>query len=198
MGAAASCDALRTIPGLLDVNSDQQDRGLEASLVIDRATASRLGITTQMIDDTLYDAFGQRQVSTMYKQLNQYHVVMEVEPQFWQNPDGLQHIYVRAANGGLVPLSAFTHYEPSNYAARRSITRGSFPSVTLSFNLRPGMALGDAVAAIETAEQRDRPAGDHPRQLSGDGAGVSGISGQRTAADRRRAGDGLYRAGHAL
>ena len=88
-------DELRTIPGLLQVNSDQQDRGLQASLVIDRATASRLGITTQMIDDTLYDAFGQRQVSTMYTPLNQYHVVMEVDPQYWQNPDGL-HYYLRA------------------------------------------------------------------------------------------------------
>jgi len=145
-------DALRTIPGLLQVNSDQQDRGLQASLVIDRATASRLGITTQMIDDTLYDAFGQRQVSTMYTPLNQYHVVMEVDPQYWQNPDGLRTIYVRAANGGQIPLSAFTHYEPSNTAL--GVThQGQFPSVTLSFNLGPGMSLGDAVAAVETAEQ---------------------------------------------
>jgi multidrug efflux pump subunit AcrB len=145
-------DALRTIPGLLQVNSDQQDRGLQASLVIDRATASRLGITTQMIDDTLYDAFGQRQVSTMYTPLNQYHVVMEVDPQFWQSSDGLHYIYVRAANGGQIPLSAFSRYEPSNTPL--AVThQGQFPSVTFSFNLAPGMSLGDAVAAVETAER---------------------------------------------
>ena len=145
-------NALRTIPGLLQVNSDQQDRGLQASLVIDRATASRLGVTTQRIDDTLYDAFGQRQVSTMYTPLNQYHVVMEVDPQFWQNPDGLHYIYVRAANGGQIPLSAFSHYEPSNTPL--AVThQGQFPSVTFSFNLAPGRSLGDAVAAVETAER---------------------------------------------
>ena len=88
---------LRTLPGLLDVNSDQQDKGLQAGLVIDRATASRLGISAQTIDNTLYDAFGQRQVSTMYTSLNQYHVVLEVEPQYWQNPDGLKtHLCRRA------------------------------------------------------------------------------------------------------
>ena len=86
---------LKTISGLLDVNSDQQNKGLQAGLVIDRATAARLGISTQMIDNTLYDAFGQRQVSTMYTQLNQYHVVLEVDPQFWQSPDSLKHIYVK-------------------------------------------------------------------------------------------------------
>src|SRR5262247_2943886 len=105
---------MRSLPILTDVNSDQQDRGLEASLLIDRTTASRLGINTAAIDDTLYDAFGQRQVSTMYKLLNQYHVVLEVGSDFWQNPDGLKHIYVRSANRNLVPLSAFTHYAPSN------------------------------------------------------------------------------------
>ena len=185
-------DALRAIPGLLQVNSDQQDRGLQASLVIDRATASRLGITTQMIDDTLYDAFGQRQVSTMYTPLNQYHVVMEVDPQYWQNPDGLRTIYVRAANGGQIPLSAFTHYEPSNTAL--GVThQGQFPSVTLSFNLGPGMSLGDAVAAVETARAGDRTAGEHTREFSGDGASVSSITGQRADAHRRRAGNGLHR-----
>src|SRR5262249_30511869 len=87
---------LRTLPQVVDINTDQQNKGLAANLVIDRATASRLGITPQMLDDTLYDAFGQRQVSTLYRQLNQYHVVMEAAPSFWQNPDGLQSIYVRA------------------------------------------------------------------------------------------------------
>ncbi len=141
---------LRTLPGLLDVNSDQQNKGLEAGLVIDRSTASRLGITTQMIDNTLYDAFGQRQVSTMFTQLNQYHVVLEVNPQYWQNPDGLKNIYVETPSGAQVPLSTFTHYEPAT--APLVVThQGQFPSVTLSFNLRPGLALGDAVAAVEEA-----------------------------------------------
>jgi hydrophobe/amphiphile efflux-1 (HAE1) family protein len=141
---------IRTLPILTDVNSDQQDRGLEASLVIDRTTASRLGVSTAAIDDTLYDAFGQRQVSTMYKQLNQYYVVLEVEPRFWQNPDGLNHIYVRSANRNLVPLSAFTHYAPSNTPLAVN-HQGLFPAVTISFNLAPGTALGDAVTVIERA-----------------------------------------------
>jgi len=141
---------LKTVPGLLDLNSDQQNKGLEAELVIDRATASRLGITTQMIDNTLYDAFGQRQVSTMYTQLNQYHVVLEADPQFWQNPDGLKQIYVKTSGGAQVPLSAFTHYAPST-APLVVNHQGQFPAVTLSFNLRPGLALGDAVAAVEEA-----------------------------------------------
>ena len=141
---------IRTLPILTDVNTDQQDRGLEASLVIDRSTASRLGISTAAIDDTLYDAFGQRQVSTMYKQLNQYHVVLEVAPNFWQNPDGLQHIYVRSTNRDLVPLSAFTHYAPSMTPLAVN-HQGLFPAVTISFNLAPDTALGDAVTAIERA-----------------------------------------------
>ena len=141
---------LRTLPGLLDVNSDQQNKGLQAGLVIDRETASRLGITAQMIDNTLYDAFGQRQVSTMYTQLNQYHVILEVDPRFWQSPDGLKQIYVATPSGAQVPLSAFTHYEPAT--APLVVThQGQFPSVTLSFNLTPGLALGDAVAAVEEA-----------------------------------------------
>src|SRR5438094_5055297 len=141
---------MRSLPILTDVNSDQQDRGLEASLVIDRSTASRLGISTAAIDDTLYDAFGQRQVSTMYKLLNQYHVVLEVNSDCWQNPDRLKHIYVRSANRTLVPLSAFTHYTPSNTPLAVN-HQGLFPAVTISFNLAPGTALGDAVTAVERA-----------------------------------------------
>jgi len=143
---------MRKLPGLADVSSDQQNNGLQASLVYDRLTASRLGITPQMIDDTLSDAFGQRQVSTMFTQLNQYHVVMEVEPEFWQSPEGLKQIYVRAANGGVVPLSAFTHYEPTT-APLAVNHQGQFPSVTLSFNLTPGLALSDAVSRIHDMEQ---------------------------------------------
>ncbi len=146
---------LRTLPQLLDVNTDQQNGGLQARVAIDRSTASRLGIRPQAVDDTLYDAFGQRQVSTLYTQLNQYHVVMEVLPAFWQNPDGLKEIYVRGSGGGLAPLAAFSHYEQ----AKTSLAvnhQGFFPSVTLSFNLAPGIALGQAVAAIDRARQEIR------------------------------------------
>jgi multidrug efflux pump len=143
---------LQTLPGLVDVNSDQQNRGLQASLVIDRDTAARLGVTPQMIDDTLYDAFGQRQVSTMYTQLNQYHVVMEVAPAFWQDPETLRDIYVRSTTGKQVPLSAFTHFEPTTTALAVN-HQGQFPAITLSFNLVPGVALGDAVTEIEAAER---------------------------------------------
>jgi multidrug efflux pump len=146
---------LRQLRELADVNSDQQDRGLQTSLAIDRPTASRLGITPQMIDATLYDAFGQRQVSTMYTQLNQYHVVMEVAPAFWQDPGGLAHVYVKANDGRLIPLSAFTRYETST--APLSVNHsGQFPSVTLSFNLPVGVALGQAVDAIKAAETEMR------------------------------------------
>ncbi|HEY6008933.1 MAG TPA: efflux RND transporter permease subunit, partial [Geobacteraceae bacterium] len=141
---------LRALPQLADVNSDQQTKGLEADLVIDRPTASRLGISPRDIDNTLYNAFGQRQVSVTYTLLNQYHVVMEVDPRFWQHPDTLRDIYVTSSHGTQVPLSAFTHYEPR--ATSLAVNhQGQFPAVTISFNLAPGVALGDAVKAIETA-----------------------------------------------
>ncbi|MBJ6725320.1 multidrug efflux RND transporter permease subunit [Geomesophilobacter sediminis] len=140
----------RTMPQLVDVSSDQQDKGREATLVIDRATAARFGITPQVIDNTLYDAFGQRQVAITYTLLNQYHVVLEVDPAFWQRPDTLQDIYVPGTNNAMVPLSAFSHYEPT--ASALAVNHQSqFPSVTLSFNLAPGVALGQGVQAIEKA-----------------------------------------------
>ncbi|MGD0075592.1 MAG: multidrug efflux RND transporter permease subunit [Candidatus Binataceae bacterium] len=141
-------EKLKTLPELQDVATDQQNDGLEAHLVIDRATASRLGITPQMIDDTLYDAFGQRQVSTIYTQLNQYHVVLEVAPEFQRSPKALNTIYIRSATGGEVPLSAFTHYEPGSTPLVVN-HQGQFPTVTISFNVAPGYALGHAVSAIE-------------------------------------------------
>ncbi|MCX5893689.1 MAG: multidrug efflux RND transporter permease subunit [Deltaproteobacteria bacterium] len=145
-------EKLRTLPNLRDVNSDQQDKGLQASLVIDRDTASRLGLTAQLIDDTLYDAFGQRQVAITYTPLNQYHVVMEVAPPYWQHPDTLRQIYVHSPRGAEVPLSAFTHYEPTSTSL--SVNHLSqFPAVTISFNLAGGESLGDAVTAIEAAAQ---------------------------------------------
>ena len=143
---------LRTLPELRDQNSDQQDKGLQAKLVIDRDTASRLGISPQTLDNALYDAFGQRQVSTMYRSLNQYHVVMEVAPQFQQTPEALQNIYLRASNGQPIPLSAFTHFEPSSTPLAVN-HQGQLPSVTISFNLAPGISLGQATDAIERAER---------------------------------------------
>jgi multidrug efflux pump len=138
---------MRTLPGLADVNTDQMNNGLQSDLTIDRQTASRLGISAQSIDATLYDAFGQRQVSTMYLPLNQYHVVMEVEPGMWQDPAGLEYVRVRAGDGSLVPLSVFSQYK-ANTTPLQVNHQGQFPSVTISFNLLPGYALGDAVTAI--------------------------------------------------
>ncbi|HXZ81411.1 MAG TPA: multidrug efflux RND transporter permease subunit [Terriglobales bacterium] len=144
---------LRTLPELRDLSTDQQNRGLEAHVAIDRDTASRLGVTPQAIDNALYDAFGQRQVSTMYRQLNQYHVVMEVDPKFQQDPDALGKIYVRSSNGNEVPLSAFTKFVPSNTPLAVN-HQGQWPSVTFSFNLAPNVSLGTATLAINRM-QRD-------------------------------------------
>jgi len=143
---------MRKLQVLTDVSSDQQNSGLQESLVYDRPTASRLGITPDMLDSTLYDAFGQRQVSTMYTSLNQYHVVMEVSPQFWQGPEGLKSIYLRPTSGVVVPLSAVAHSEPTT-APLAVAHQGEFPAVTLSFNLAPGVAISDAVKAINQMEQ---------------------------------------------
>jgi multidrug efflux pump len=145
--------ALRGLPELVDVNSDQQDKGLQVALAIDRPTASRLGITPRLIDATLYDAFGQRQVSTMYTPRNQYHVVMEVAPPYWQRPETLNEIYVLSPAGVQVPLSALTRYEPTTTTLAVN-HQGQFPAMTLSFNLAPGVALGDAVKAIDNTVQR--------------------------------------------
>jgi multidrug efflux pump len=142
---------LQTLPELRDVASDQQNAGLQARLVIDRVTAARLGITPQMIDDTLYDAFGQRQISTIFTQLNQYHAVLEVLPEFQANPDTLDHVYLHSPAGGEVPLSAITHYEETQTPLVIN-HQGQFPAVTISFNLASGYALGDAVNAIEVGE----------------------------------------------
>jgi multidrug efflux pump len=143
---------IKALPGLMDVNSDQQNEGLQTSLVYDRATASRMGITAQMIDNTLYDAFGQAQVSTIYKTQNQYFVVMEVAPQFWQDPRQLANVYVKSGSGRSVPLSAIAKFETKT--APISVNhQGQFPSVTVSFNLAPGMALSDAARVIDEMEQ---------------------------------------------
>jgi multidrug efflux pump len=145
-------DLLRTSPELRDVASDQQNGGLQADLVIDRDTASRLGLLPATIDNTLYDAFGQRQVSTIFTQLNQYHVVLEVGPQFQQDPDSLKNIYVKSNTGMQVPLTSFSHIERTNTSLAIN-HQGQFPVVTLSFNLAPGVSLGEATKAIDAAEQ---------------------------------------------
>lgn len=146
-------EALQALPELRDVGSDHQDKGLASLLVIDRSTASRLGITPQLIVDTLYDAFGQRQVSTMFTQLNQYRVVLEVMPEFQNSPQALQFLDIRSSAGGQVPLSVFTQFVEATTPLAIS-RQGQFPVVTLSFNLATGISLGDAVTAIEQATQR--------------------------------------------
>jgi multidrug efflux pump len=143
---------LKTVPQVLDANSDQQIHGLTSQLIIDRSTAARLGVNPYAIDTALYSAFGQRQVSTMYTGINQYHVVLEVLPEFQQNPASLNLIYVRSNNGTSVPISTFTRLR----TVLTSLTvnhQGPFPSVTLSFALAPGVALSEAVTAVENAEQ---------------------------------------------
>ena len=144
-------EKLSTVPEIADVSSDQQTSGLSSNVIIDRDTASRLGLTAQAVDSALYDAFGQRQVSVMYKSINQYHVVLALQQQWWQSPDFLNTIYVQTPRGTNVPLSTFTHFA-------QGITpislphQGQFPATTISFNLSEGVELSDAVAAINKAE----------------------------------------------
>jgi multidrug efflux pump len=143
---------LRTVPEIRDANTDQQIRGLQTYLVIDRDTASRLGVTPQTVDEALYDSYGQRQVSTIYTPLNQYHVVMELDPRFQQNPNALKNVYVRSSTGAQVPLSAFARFEQTNTTLAVN-HQSQFPAITLSFNLAPGISLGQAVEAIDEAER---------------------------------------------
>jgi multidrug efflux pump subunit AcrB len=159
---------MRGIHQLTDVTSDAQNNGLAANLVIDRPTASRLGITPQTIDNILYDAFGEREIATTFTPINQYFVVMEVDPKFWQDPGALKNVYVASSAGGMVPLAAFTHFrsETAPLAVNHS---GVFPSVTISFNLSPGVALGDAVTLIDNAER----AGGMPTTITGSYSGTA-------------------------
>jgi multidrug efflux pump len=143
---------LRTIAQIADVTSDQQNKGLQQMVEIDRVTAARLGVTTQMIDNTLYSAFGQRPISTIFAPLNQYQVVMEVAPQFTRNPESLRDIYVKSSTGEQVPLAAFAHYVATT-APLAVNHQGQFPAITLSFNLMPGISLGDAVEIVAAAER---------------------------------------------
>jgi multidrug efflux pump len=147
---------IRKLPGLQDINSDQQNGGLDEVLTYDRVTAARLGITPQVLNSTLYSAFGQSEVSIIYTQLNQYYVVLEVSPQFLQSPEGLRYIYLNSANAGNVPLAAVSTSRPST-AALAVNHSGLFPSVTVSFNLAPGVSLSQATAEIEQMRARLNP-----------------------------------------
>src|SRR5579883_39717 len=154
-------DSLAKLPGIADVNSDQRDHGLQVFVNVDHDTASRFGITPQQIDTTLYSAFGQRQISTMYTPMNQYHVVMEVAPPYWQYPETLNKIYVQSPSGKEVPLSAFSTFAPSSTLLSVN-HQGQAPAATLSFNLLPGVALGDAVNLVaQTIQKMHLPASIH-------------------------------------
>ena len=148
-------DQLQILPQLRDLATDQQNRGSQVMLVIDRITASRLGVTPQVIDNVLYDAFGQRQISTLFTQLNQYHVVLETLPEFQRNPNKLDDIYVSGTGGKVIPLTAFAHFE-SGAAPLVINHQGQFPAVTISFNLGPGVALGEATEMIEKVQREIR------------------------------------------
>ncbi len=153
---------MRSMPELRDVNSDQQNQGLAANLVIDRDSASRLGITAAAIDQVLYDAFGQREVSTMYTALNQYFVVMEVDPKYQLSPDALDGIFVKSSTGAMVPLSTIAKFVQQRTALQVN-HQGQYPAVTLTFNLAPNVALGDAVTALEKAQREmSMPTTIHP------------------------------------
>jgi multidrug efflux pump len=145
--------AMRKMPQLTEVNSDQQDSGLRARLDIDRPTASRLGVTPRTLDNILYDAFGEREIATMYQPMNQYYVIMEVNPSFWQNPEALKEVYATSSIGAPIPLAAFTKFSTATTALAVNHS-GVFPSITISFNLAPGIALGDAVDAISEVSQK--------------------------------------------
>jgi multidrug efflux pump len=154
---------LRALPQLRDVSTDQQDKGLEAHVQVDRDTAARMGVTSAAIDNALYDAFGQRQVSTIYRPLNQYFVVMEVDPRYSQNPQALDNIYVRGSNNVIVPLSSFARFAQSNTALGVN-HQSQFPSVTLAFNLAPGVSLGQATVAILNAQRQiEMPSSIHAK-----------------------------------
>ena len=157
---------MRKMPQLQDIATDQQDRGLEEHLVIDRATASRLGVTAQNIDDTLFDGFGQRQVSTTYTPANQYHVVLRVNSNYQADPDQLKSVYVHNRSGSLVPLSAFCHFE-ERHSMLAINHQGQFPAVTLSFNLSPNVSLGDASKALENAVREMRLPGSIHANFAG-------------------------------
>ena len=177
---------LQREPVLADVNLDQQNRGLEVALTIDRETAARLGVAVADIDQALYDAFGQRQVSTMYEGLNQYRVVMEVAPEYWQHPETLAAVYVASASGALVPLSAVATIRTIDGAARRqssiAVSRGD-----AVVQPRAGRAAGRSRDGNRECGPRHRPARDGARRLPGHGPSLPDLARQRAVADPRGA-----------
>ena len=163
-------DKLQQIPQIKDVSSDIQTRGLQTNLIINRDAAARLGVTPTDIDNTLYDAFGQRQVSTIYKRYNQHHVILEADPQFQLNPSSLDKIYIRSNTGQMVPLASVAKFEPGN--AYLSVNhQGQFPAATISFNLAPGISLGQATNAILKASEELRM----PSRLRGSFQGTAQV-----------------------
>jgi multidrug efflux pump len=192
---------MRALPQLADVASDLQNQGLQAFVQIDRAQASRLGVTVAGIDTALYNAFGQRLISTIFTQSNQYRVVLEVAPQFKLGPEALNSIYVTSSAGKPVALSSVARIEerPMPLAVNHV---GQLPAATISFNTAPGVALGDAVKAIQTEQAAARAAGLAAavggHQLPGRGAGVSGVAVEHAAADPGGGGHHVHRAGGAV
>jgi len=144
---------MQKLPGFQDVSSDAQNSGLQELISYDRSTAARLGITPQSLDTSLYSAFGQSQVSIIYTQLNQYYVILEVAPPYWQGPDGLKNIYLSTSGSGIVPLSTVTSAQAGTTPLVINHT-SSFPSVTTSFNLAPGMSLSDATRMVSQMQER--------------------------------------------
>ena len=195
--AALFLDKFKALPQLTDVATDQENAGPMLDVTVNREVASSFGILPSTIDNTLDDAFGQRIVSTMFTQLNQYHVVLEVSPQFQYGPEALKSIYVNSSSGQEVPLSTLVN---SNITAAPIVInhQGMFPSATISFNLKPGVALGDAVAAIrqvEAAGRQARIAGDY---VPGQRPGLPVVTGRRADPDRRGAGGHLHHPRRAL
>ena len=190
-------DRLNKAPELLDVASDLQDRGLQAFLHIDRDAASRLGISVSAIDDALYDAFGQRLISTIYTQANQYRVVLEAAPRYQIGPDSLGQIHVATSDGQQVPLANIARVE-ERHTALVINHAGQFPAVTLSFNIAPGRSLGEAVAAIEAAQQEIGMPPSIQTRFQGAAEAFRNSLDSHAAADPGGHRDDVHRAGRAL
>ena len=190
-------DRLRELPALADVASDLQNEGLQAYLEIDRDSAARLGVTVAAIDNALYNAFGQRLVSTIFTQANQYRVVLEAPPGLQRSLTALDNIYVTSSTGAQVRLMAVATVS-ERHAALSINHAAQFPAATISFNLAPGYSLGDAVTAIEKAKQRSRPARERPDELPGGGAGIQRLPHQHPVPDHRGGGHDVHRPGRAL
>ncbi len=203
-GARSCCNNMQKLPDLQDVNTDQQNGGLQEMLTYDRVTAARLGQTAQSLDSSLYSAFGQSEVSVIYTQLNQYYVVMEVAPQYWQDPSGLNNIYFTSrkssSSAGLNTVSPlFTVMKPSTNTTPLQVNHtGLFPSVTVSFNLKNGASLSDATREVTQMEQAPGNARHGSRILCRNRPGLPAIAVERADPGPHRAAFRLHRARHSL